>query len=83
LNDRALELGEDAKHLKHGFAARRCGVNALLMQEQVNTSGVDFREKADQVLKASAEAIDRPSHYHVELPPGGRFVKVIELRPLV
>jgi hypothetical protein len=31
-------------------------------------------------LKAAAEAIDRPSHHHVELATGGRF---IELRPLV
>jgi hypothetical protein len=42
LNNRALELGEDAKHLKHGLAARRCGVDALLVQEQVNASGMDF-----------------------------------------
>jgi hypothetical protein len=40
-----LKLGEDAKHLKHGLAARRCGVDALLMQEQVNASGMDFREE--------------------------------------
>ena len=55
----------------------------LLMQEQVDASGVDFREEADQVLKAAAETIDRPSHHHVELAPGRSLVEGVELRPLV
>jgi hypothetical protein len=33
---RALKLGEHAHHLKHGLAARRRGVQALLVQEQVD-----------------------------------------------
>jgi hypothetical protein len=53
----------------------------LLVQEQVNASGMDFREEADQVLKASAEAIDRPGHYHVELPTGRCLMKGIEAAP--
>jgi hypothetical protein len=32
---------------------------------------MDLREEANQVLQASAEAIDRPSHHHVELAAGG------------
>jgi hypothetical protein len=43
LDDRALELRKDTKHLKHGLAARRRGVDALLMQEQIDTGGMDFR----------------------------------------
>jgi hypothetical protein len=31
------------KHLEHGLTARRGGVDALLMQEQIDTDGVDFR----------------------------------------
>jgi hypothetical protein len=41
------------------------------MQEQVDPQGVQFGEKADQVLEAAAQSIDRPSHHHVELPLGG------------
>jgi hypothetical protein len=33
LYDRTLELGEHAKHLKHGLSARRRSVDALLVQE--------------------------------------------------
>jgi hypothetical protein len=47
LDDRAFKLGKDTKHLKHGLAARRRCVDALLMQEQVDTSGMDFRQEAD------------------------------------
>ena len=31
LNDRSFELSEDTEHLKHGFAARRRGVDTLLI----------------------------------------------------
>jgi hypothetical protein len=41
---------------------------------------VQFREEADQVLQAAAEPIDRPSHYHVELPLGGVPAQPIEGR---
>jgi hypothetical protein len=71
LDDRALELGKDAHHLKHRLAGRGRGVEALLMQEQIDPQGVQFGEKADQVLEAAAQSIDRPSHHHVELPLGG------------
>ena len=36
LNDRPLELGKHAHHLKHRLAGRRRGVDALLVQEQVD-----------------------------------------------
>jgi hypothetical protein len=42
------------------------------MQEQVNASRVDFQEEAHRTSKASAEAIDRPSHHSVNFPPHGR-----------
>jgi hypothetical protein len=83
LNDRALKLGEDTKHLKHGLATRRCRVDAMLMQEQTDAGGMDFREETKQALKASAQTVDRPSHHHVEIAPGRSFVKGIEFRPLV
>jgi hypothetical protein len=39
-------LGEDAKHLKHGLAARGCGVDPLLVQEQVNAGAVEASFRA-------------------------------------
>jgi hypothetical protein len=53
------------------------------MQEQVNARGMDFREKADQVLKAAAQTVDRPGHYYVELATGRCLMKGIELRPFI
>jgi hypothetical protein len=40
LDDRALELGKNAQHLKHRLAARRGRIKPLLVQEKVNASGV-------------------------------------------
>jgi hypothetical protein len=45
-----LELGEDAYHLKQRLAGRGGGVDALLMQKQVDTEGVDLRQEAHKVL---------------------------------
>jgi hypothetical protein len=83
LNDRALELGEDTKHLKHRLAAWCRRIDPLLVQEEVNAGGMDFREEGDQVLEASAEPIDRPGHHHIKLAPGRRLVKRIKLWALV
>src|SRR5262249_1161635 len=40
---RAFKLGKNAHHLKHRLAARRRGVQALLVQEQVDMEGVQLR----------------------------------------
>src|SRR6516165_11441475 len=39
---RPLKLGKHTHHLKHGLAARRRGVQALLVQEQVDAKGVQL-----------------------------------------
>jgi hypothetical protein len=51
------------------------------MQEQIDASGMDFREETHQVLKASAQTVDRPSHHNVKFAPGRSLVQGIELRP--
>ena len=53
----ALELGEHAHHLEHGLARRRRGVDALLMQEQVDAKAVQLGEEAAEVLQRAAGAI--------------------------
>src|SRR5262249_13333619 len=40
---RPFKLGKHAHHLKHGLAARRRGVQALLMQKQVDVEGMQLR----------------------------------------
>ena len=51
LGSSPIELSEDAHHPGTGaFPARRGGVDALLMQEQVDAEGVDLRQEAHKVL---------------------------------
>jgi hypothetical protein len=81
-DDRALELGKHAEHLKHRLAGRRRGVEALLMQIQLDPERVQLGEEGDEVLEATAETINRPGHHHVKSTAGGVTVEPIELRPL-
>ena len=49
LNHPALEFREYASHLKHRLACRGGGVDALLMQIQVDILSVNLAEERDQV----------------------------------
>ncbi len=55
---RALKLGKDAQHLKHGAAGRSAGIEPLNVQIKVNILGVHLTKEGDEVLQASAKAID-------------------------
>jgi len=50
LHHGALELGEDAHHLKHRVPGRRVDIEALLMQVDVDVLGVQLAEQADEIL---------------------------------
>jgi hypothetical protein len=80
LNHGALKLGEDAHHLKHRLAGGCRRVEALLVQKEIDAHRVKLREEAHKVLQAAAEAIDRPGHDNVELPPSGIPAERVELR---
>jgi hypothetical protein len=54
LDHRSLELGEDAHHLEWRLPGGRGGVDALLMQEQVDAEGVDLRQEAHKVCPLAA-----------------------------
>jgi hypothetical protein len=69
LDHRSFELSEDAHHLEHRLTGRRRGVEALLVQIEVDLGRVQLGQEGDKVLQAAAETIDRPSHDHVELSP--------------
>ena len=79
----ALELGEDATHLEHG-TARRCGrIERLPMQVQVTAHRLQLAHEANQILKAAAQPIDRPSRDHVDLARGGILQQAIKPGALV
>jgi hypothetical protein len=63
----ALELGEHAEHLKHRPPSRRAGVEALLVQIEVDLLGVQFAEEAKQIDQAAAKSIHCPGCDHVDL----------------
>jgi hypothetical protein len=44
----------NAQHLEHGHAGGRAGVEALLVQEQVDAERVQLGGEADQVPQAAA-----------------------------
>ena len=60
------------------LAARRRGVDALCLQEQVNLESVQLGKEADEVLQRAAQAVDRPGHDDIKLTLllliGGRLV---------
>ena len=51
LNDGAFELGEHPHHLKHRLARRCPGIEALLVEEQINTERVKLGEERDKALR--------------------------------
>ena len=55
------------------------GVEALLVQVKLDPERVQFGEEGDEVLQATAETIDRPSHHHVKPTASGITVEPIEL----
>src|SRR4029077_1973325 len=56
---------------------------ALLMQKQVDSERVDFRQEAGEILQAAAEAVDAPRHDHIEFSPRGGAAQRVEGRALV
>ena len=77
---RTLEFAEHAQHLKHGAASRSAGIQPLNMQIEINPLGVHLAQEGDEVLQASAEAIDTPARDHIELAPGNAAAKLIITR---
>src|SRR5262249_18361554 len=80
LNDRALKLGKYAHHLEHRLSGWRGRVQTLLMQEKVDTKGMNLRQKPDQILQTAAEAINAPGHNHIELALCRIAAKGVECR---
>jgi len=54
LDHRSLELGEHAHHPEHRLAGRRSGVEALLVEEQVDPQRVQLGQEVDQGVSRPA-----------------------------
>src|SRR5262245_29444873 len=53
------------------------------MQIELNPERVQLREKADEVLQAAAEPIDRPGHHDIEPAARSVAMQLVESRPAV
>jgi hypothetical protein len=83
LNNRALELRKYAEHLKECPPGRGGCINRLLFEIKIAPSGVEFAEKADEILQRSAQPVYRPRGDDIDLAAHDLFQKPIELRPFV
>jgi hypothetical protein len=54
-----------AHHLEHGLTGWRGGVDTLLVQEQVDTEGVQL-----------GKPIDAPGHHDIEFAPAGTLIEL-------
>ena len=61
------DAGNRQKCQKHGLSARRCGVDTLLMQVQIDLFGVEFLQHAHEIYQRSAQPIDALGSDHIEL----------------
>ena len=78
LNHRSFELRKDPHHPKESLPGRRGGIDALLMNEEINFLCVDLGEEIDQVREGPSQPIDRPHHHHLELAADRSLPECIE-----
>src|SRR6266498_4965483 len=63
------------------LAAGRRGIDALLMEVEVDLQGMQLGQERDQVLQRTANSINRPRHDDVELAPGRALAQGVESGP--
>src|SRR6516225_7435795 len=82
-NHCALKLSERAGDLENELAHRRRRVDGLLVQIQIHAAGFEVLDRVEQVNEGTAQAVNRPCHDDIELPPAGVLEHGIESRPSV
>jgi hypothetical protein len=80
-DDRALELGEHAEHLKESPTSRCGGVDCLPFEVEIDTGAIKLTQEANEVLQATTEAIDAPSGDDINPAPCDILKQSIEMRP--
>src|SRR5262249_41291869 len=58
-------------------------IDGLLVQVQVNTARFQVLDYVKQVYERAAEAIYRPRHGNIKLPPAGVLEQAIKTRPSI
>src|SRR5215475_9558093 len=76
-----LELSKRAGDLEDELAHRGRRVDRLLVQVQVHPAGFEVLDRVEQVDQRATQAVNRPSHDDIELPPAGVLEHGIEARP--
>src|SRR5262245_51821801 len=82
-NHCALKLSERAGDLENELAHRRRRVDGLLIQIHVHAACFEVLDCVEQVNEGAAQAVNRPCHDDVELPPASVLEHGIESRPSV
>ena len=83
LDHAAPELRERARHVEQHLAGWGGRVEVLLIEVEIDADGFEVLDHAQEIDKGVAEAVNGPSHDHVELPPTGALEHGVEARPLV
>src|SRR5215831_9200502 len=68
-NHRPLELSEGAGDLEDELAHRGRRVDGLLIQIQIHAACFEVLDRVEQVNEGTAQAVNRPCHDDIELPP--------------
>src|SRR5215471_11016254 len=82
-NHRPLKLSKRAGDLENELAHRRRRVDGLLIQIQIHAACFEVLDRVEQVNEGTAQAVNRPCHDDIELPPAGVLEHGIESRPSV
>src|SRR5262245_63474149 len=82
-NHGPLELSEGAGYLEDELAHRGRRVDGLLVQIQIHAACFEVLDRGEQVNEGPAQAVYRPCHDDIELPPAGVLEHGVEPRPTV
>src|SRR5215471_18482671 len=82
-NHCALKLSERAGDLENELARRRRRVDGLLIQIQIHAACLEVLDCVEQINEGTAQAVNRPCHDDIELPPAGVLEHGIESRPSI
>src|SRR4029077_10084899 len=82
-NHGPLKFSKGACYLENELAHWGRCVDGLLIQIQIYAACLEVLDRVEQVDEGTAQAVNRPCHDDIELPPTGVLEHRIEARPSV